>query len=515
VTRAPSALAVFAAAVLLAVALCARASAEERRYALVIGYNGAPAGGGPDDTPPPSLRFADDDAMAFYELRRELGDEAIVLASPDADTRRRYPQSADAARPPTIAALDLAVARLGSAMQADARAGRTTVFSFFYSGHGARDGDGQAALTLLDGALSRRMLYERILDRAPADVVHLFVDACHAEEIVRLRDGDAKAVPLSPDDVAAYVSQATLARYPQVGIAVASSTNAVAHEWDLYQSGVFTHQVISALRGAADVNADGRVEYTELDAFLAAANREVQDPRARLRAVVRAPASSPRAPIADLTRARGTSSRLTKIPAAPEELYVEDTLGNRLADGRPERGFAMSFSLPVNRLLFVRRGDQEAEVVLRPGIDLEFAALSFRARPLRSRGALESALRAGLFLTPFGPSYYRGYVDRQDAVAVPFAPSLEIFGEPHSGVPPRGRASLVRSSLGGAAVALLASSAVFAGLAWGARQDNQSAVERASVDAANRFRLDTALTAGFLISGVACAAAAFFWGREP
>src|SRR5262249_51312720 len=158
--------------------------------------------------------------------------------------------------------------------------------------------------------------------------------------------------------------------------------------------------------------------YSELGAFLAAANREVQDPRARLQAIIRAPISAPRSPLADLSRARGTS-RLTRIPAAPDAFSIEDAWGNRLVDGRPEVGFAMSVMLPANAQLFVRRGGREAELTLRPGADAEFRSLGFRERPSRARGAVESALRAGLFLTQFGPAYYRGYVDREDMVAVP------------------------------------------------------------------------------------------------
>ena len=500
------------AVVLFGVLRPGRASAEERRYALVIGFNGAPVAEGTEGASP--LRFADDDALAFYELQREMGSQTILLVSPDADTRRRYPQSVERAEAPTLAVLDRVMARLQSSLLADTRAGRSTVLFIFYSGHGVLGSDGQVALTLADGMLPRRLLYERVLDHAPADVVHLFVDACHAETIVNPRDGNARSVSLSPHDVAAFLSQNTLGRYPNVGVGIASSSSDTANEWDFYQSGVFTHELISALRGAADVNGDRRVEYSELGAFLAAANREVQDPRARLRAIVRAPASAPRAVMADLSRAE-EAALLTGITAAPESFTIEDARGNRLVDGRPEMGFAMAVSLPANRRLFVRRGDKEAELTLRSGRDWEYASLVFRARPMRERGAVESALRAGLFLTEFGPAYYRGYVDREDAVAVPIAPARDVITLSRGDVPPVRRPSFARSALGGAGVALLASSAVFAGLAVGAWRDNQGAVERASADAGNRFRVDMTWSAGFLLSGVVCGAAALLVGNHP
>ncbi|HEY7373931.1 MAG TPA: caspase family protein, partial [Polyangia bacterium] len=299
-----------ALAVLAATVGSRRAWADAPAYALVVGFNGSPPGAA-GDVPPP-LRFADDDAMAFYQLRRQLGDHAVVLAAPDDDTRRRYPQDVDAAQPPTLETLERAMSELQAQMQADVRAGRTPVFSFFYSGHGVADGDGRVALTLLDGVLTQRMLFERVVDRVPAGVIHLIVDACHADGLARARGGQAEAVALSADDVAAYLADSAPGRYLRVGIAIAGSRDGVAHEWDLYQSGVFTHELISALRGAADVNGDRRVEYSELGAFLAAANREVQDPRARLLAIVKAPASAPRAPIADLSHVED-SGRLTRI----------------------------------------------------------------------------------------------------------------------------------------------------------------------------------------------------------
>jgi hypothetical protein len=54
------------------------------------------------------------------------------------------------------------------------------------------------------------------------------------------------------------------------------------------------------LAGAADVNGDGRVEYSEVAGFLAAASASVDDPRARLAVHTRAPQQSPHTPLVDL-----------------------------------------------------------------------------------------------------------------------------------------------------------------------------------------------------------------------
>src|SRR4030095_4720240 len=140
----------------------------------------------------------------------------------------------------------------------------------FYSGHGARAADGQGALTLLDGLLTRDMVYPQLLAPLGSRFVHLFVDACNAEAVVRPRDVQAPVVDASAEDISAALREATLRQFPRVGTVVASTSGAQAHEWDVYQSGIFTHEILSARRGAADIDGNRRIEYSELAAFLGA-----------------------------------------------------------------------------------------------------------------------------------------------------------------------------------------------------------------------------------------------------
>jgi hypothetical protein len=60
----------------------------------------------------------------------------------------------------------------------------------------------------------------------------------------------------------------------------------------------------------------------------------------------------------------------------------------------------------------------EARLETRAGQVVPFGDLVFRDPPARARGALEDAVRRGLFATEFGPGYYRGFVDQ----ASDFAP---------------------------------------------------------------------------------------------
>jgi Caspase domain len=484
----------------------ARAGSDRRYFSLVVGYNGRPPGGDGDAVAP--LRYADDDALSFYELEQEAGSDAIVLAAPDADSRRRFPQTADVARPPTLSEIERAVSDLNKRMDAAARSGQRPVFVFFYSGHGSRSQDA-AALVLLDGELSAQGLREQVLDRVHAQSIHLVIDACHADAVVRPRDVEAKTVSVTAAEIMAQLSSEMSARYPHVGLVLASDGGNPSHEWDLYQSGVFTHEVISGLRGAADINHDGRVEYSELAAFLTAANAEVVDARARIRSIVQPPTSQPRAPVIELGASAG-SGWLTDIQASAGQFFVEDQRGNRILDGHAELGFSMSVAVPPGLPLFVHDGKREAELIVSRGERRRFDTLSFHQSPLQARGAMETSLERGLFLMPYGPGYYNGYVDRRDAVPVAEASRTELPGDVAPAPVPSARRKPLVWTLRGASGALLGSSLIFAGLAWDARSDFEAASTQVAAGQANdRFKLDSAVTLTFLTSAVVCAAVSY------
>jgi len=171
----------------------------------------------------------------------------------------------------------------------------------------------------------------------------------------------------------------------------------------------------------------------------------------------------------------------------------------------------MSVAIPPDRLLFVHDGEREAELLVPPGVHRRFDSLPFHRGPLQARGAIENALEKGLFLMPFGPGYYSGYVDSRDVVGVVPAPSSEE-GVPQVTVPDHGRpkrGTLVWS-LRGASGALLASSLAFGALAWNARSDFEAASTQVAASQANdRFKLDSTVAWSFLGSAVVCAALSY------
>jgi len=399
--------------------------AETMIQVLAIGNNQ----GSPEEDPgaahfaPARLQFADDDAAAFFELLRARADEAHLLTVMDRDTEALYPELAAQARPPSLGELRRAVDSLATHMEQRRREGHTNVLFLYFSGHGEVVAGKSPALALLDGGISQQLLYEEILQRLPADYVHLLVDACHAEAIVRPRDLESEPVEVSPAEAQKFLVHSTLARFPHVGAIVAAASDSKAHEWDLLGHGVFTYELLSALRGGADVNHDGRIEYSEAFAFLTAASRAISDPRARLSIIAQAPPIDRRIPLLDLSRLAGAEVvRLEGIPSQAGLVEVEDEQGRRLASVHGERGFSTDLVVPAGRGLFVRAHQQEARVARGHAAIVPFGDLRFRPPGARARGAMEESMRLGLFAAAFGPAYYSGFVDRSEGfVPVPMA----------------------------------------------------------------------------------------------
>jgi uncharacterized caspase-like protein len=316
-----------AASLLVIVGTPRAARAETKLYAIAIGNNAVPSSDGADIAP---LHYADDDAAAFFTFARGLGARAELLTDLDLDSQARYPDLAPRARPPTLKELRRTVEELRTAMKADVVAKDRPVLLFFYSGHGLAATDEQpAALTLQDEGFTQRKLYEDVLAALPDATIHILIDACHAEDVVRPRDLSLPVVVPSEEEVDRLVEKTTLARFHNVGAIIAAATSGQTQEWDQYHQGVFAHELLSGLRGAADVNSDGVIEYSELEAYLSAANREVPDLRARLKVIATPPRADRRLPILEMQRNRGTV-RLRFMGGKPSYFFIEDRHGNRL-----------------------------------------------------------------------------------------------------------------------------------------------------------------------------------------
>jgi hypothetical protein len=406
------------------------AAAKTVSYGIAIGYNQAPQG-----TPLPTLRYADDDAVRYFRHFRRLTDEAALLTILDDDTFKRYPELRSSLKAPTWRELETTVKRFAQKMQQDRDNGDEPVLYFAYSGHGAANARGAIFLTLADAELTQDKLYDEILQKLPFSFAHLFVDACHAEAVVGARgmfDNDkgqaAKTVKLEQSELQTLADAQRLQRFPTVGAVIATTIDQEAHEWSRLQSGVFTHEVLSGLSGAADTNGDGAIEYSELQAFVMSANRGIADPRAAPHVLAAPPLVNRRVPIVTLDSFKGTSV----IEGGVQTLghfYIELENGERYLDANLGEDRPRQIVVPQERVLFVRTQGLEAEISTQNKPRARFADLRLKPRQTVARGSIDEAYRTALFASPYTASYYQGVVDSSGLPPVEFGESKRVIDE--------------------------------------------------------------------------------------
>lgn len=197
---------------------------EPRRFTLAVGDNAGDA----DDEP---LRFAGADAKAFVETLEEVGQvrhgDATLLLDADAAS--------------LSAALDGLRARL-------AGAGSASQLFVYVSSH-ADAGD----LHLAGSHFSMERL-NAFMKEVPAAVAVLVVDSCRSGSLTRLKGLKPLtgfSVNLELPDVHGRV------------VITSSGPNEYAQESDRYNGSYFTHHLLSAMRGAADLSHDGLVTLQE------------------------------------------------------------------------------------------------------------------------------------------------------------------------------------------------------------------------------------------------------------
>lgn len=372
---------------------------EVDRYAIIVGVNTSPEEG------VPPLRFADDDAAKFFELFAAMGARVVLLTVLDPDAQRRFPDAAAAALPPRRAALFDAVQRFFIDMRAHPE--RRAVFYFIYSGHGGLAPNHEGYLTLLDGRLLRREVYRELLVPSPAAFNHLVLDACQSYFAVQKR----AAAPAAGDyreAVQRFLRREELASHPNTGIVLAASSESETHEWSRWGAGLFSHELRSALLGAADADGDGRVTYAEAALTVEAANAAIEQPVARLRVYARPPPARIDEPLVDL-REIDTAAHLTFEAGDSGRFHIEDSRGLRVADLHPSGEAAVELRLVGMPPFFVRDQAREAELPASLG-RVRLSALAFSTQAGAGKGALEQSFRRHLYALPFGPSFLRGAV---------------------------------------------------------------------------------------------------------
>jgi hypothetical protein len=206
------------------------ASDPLRRFALVIGSNNGA-------TIREQLRYAARDAETIADVLRQLGGvnqvDLTLLSEPDSR------------------ALDRAFDQLSERVQGERKRGQRIELVVYYSGHADESG------ILIGGShYEYGRLRQRIRD-VPADVHIAIVDSCASGSFTRMKGGTR--MPPFLRDSSNQVS----------GFAFLSSSSADedAQESDRIGASFFTYFFVSALRGAADRNHDGKITLGEAYQF--------------------------------------------------------------------------------------------------------------------------------------------------------------------------------------------------------------------------------------------------------
>lgn len=393
------------ASLLTAVALGApRADAADRRFAVVVGYNGS------DDATLAPLAYADDDALRYGELLGNLAERVETLTAADAESRTLWGRPATTA--PTRQAVLSALQRTHEAMARAKAAGDRPILYFVYSGHGNYDAEGRGYVHLSDGRFTTRDLYRHVIAESEGAPVILVVDACNAALLVHSRG--------APERRPAGETTLRLESWPNVGVILASSAVAETHEWGKYLSGIFSHEVRSALLGPADINDDGLITFGELAAFVAAANARVTNPTIRITPYIRPPLDDPELALVDLGASRFPARIRVSESFVGKAHLVDDNLV-RQADFHKTAGERFWLSLPNAGPFVLVSGTTEYLVPAGLSGPVDLSELESRERTvLSARGAGSDYFERTLFQQPYGGDYAKTYLGGD------YLPGLEV-----------------------------------------------------------------------------------------
>jgi hypothetical protein len=197
-------------------------------YALVVGSNRPGAGQSP-------LTYAKHDADRFRAVLTELG--GIMPGR----IRTLYDPSAET--------LKTTLEALGQEMSRHRDADEPTSFVFYYSGHARA-----TAINLGDTELKLADL-RQMLERLPATFKLVVLDACQTGAISTVKG-------LQPAADFSYNSVNGL-RVEGMAVLASSAGDELSQESERLEGSFFTHHLVAGLRGAADLDGDGRVTLNE------------------------------------------------------------------------------------------------------------------------------------------------------------------------------------------------------------------------------------------------------------
>ena len=371
-------------------------------------------GTGDDDFP--SLRYSDDDALAYMELLGTRASRSRVHAVLDDETRSTWPNLAPRVLAPTRRDILDGFDALVQALEA---AEAPQELFLILVGHGGVDAMGDGYFVLPDGRLTRDDLL-KMLERLRGTKVHLIVDTCNAWDLVRPRgEGewrpDTVPVPVTEALAEALQREGAAKRFPNTGFLLASAEGVRAFEFSLLGSGVFSYLVRSALAGGADLDRDARITYGEVVAFVAAAVSGVESPHTRPDHFIEGPAGDDTGVLLELS-ADATATWLEVD--VPGRIWIEDDRAVRVADVHAAADAPVRLRLAPGRTYHVLRGVEGSALPLDGSAKV--SDLTFGGVQVAARSAVGEQLRRGLFRVPMSRAYQLGYLEgrRRPAAAV-------------------------------------------------------------------------------------------------
>lgn len=398
-------LALAAAVIGLGAAPVASATPDNRALALVVTNNRSTTLSLPD------LQYADDDGARYYQLFRSVAqaEDVVLLTTFDHSSAAEYPDLVKLAHPPTLASLNEAIAGLARAAEQARHQGQHTTFYFVYAGHGAVE-NGRGVIDLEDGQIDGQFIERAVLERIPADTKHVILDSCNSFFVMNPRKPGGRRWA-TPKDMALGFAK----RHPEVGLFLSTNSDAEVFEWSELESGVFSHEVRSGLSGAADVDGDGNISYSELAGFVDRANARIARDALRPHLYYRGPNGDTLAPLFSMPHSGG---RRLVLDERETRLWIKSDHGERLLDLHKEAG-PMTLLLPGSATesvsIYIERAPASPDG--RPTIEerlvpagttgLRLADLATGTPIAQARGEHLFTL---LFADAYGPKAYRRFM---------------------------------------------------------------------------------------------------------
>ena len=360
----------------------------------------------------PDLQYADDDGARYYQLFRGVAptDHVRLLTRFDPATASVHPELVPVAQPPRRAELLATLAEARGAILEARRAGKHTEFYFVFAGHGDVE-NGIGYLDLEDARIDPAFLEREVVDRVPADTLHVVLDSCNSFFVVNPRKPGGRRWA-TPRDLALGFA----ARHPNVGLFLSTNSEAEVYEWSELESGIFSHEVRSGLSGAADADGDGRVSYAELAGFVDRANAKLPSANLRPHVFQRGPNGDAGAVL--FSPASATGRRLT-IGPGERRLWIRGAGNERLLDLHKEQA-PMTIVVPgeADQPFTVDEWRAPNGPTGRPAVseyDVPRGAAPVALAELPAQASLETArggaaIFGALFQIPYGPQAFASFM---------------------------------------------------------------------------------------------------------